>query len=110
MDTDTAATISDLVGGTEYLNPTQAGDGAEMIVGGATTGGDVTVGGVAADDANEGDAPNDLATQLINQYSSVEDGTAATSEVAAAFEASKPAEAVAIATTDASQAPNTIEN
>ena len=109
MDTDTAATISDIVGGTDYLNPTQAG-GAEMIVGGSTTGGDVTVGAVAAGDANEGDVPSDLATQLINQYSSVEDGTAATSEVAAALEASKPAEAVTIATTAASQVPNTIEN
>ena len=110
MDTDTAATISEIVGGTDYLNPTQAGDGAEMIVGGATTGGDVTVGGAAAGDANEGDVPSDLATQLINQYSSVEDGTVATSEVAAALEAGKPAEAVTIATTAASQAPNTIEN
>ena len=47
---------------------------------------------------------------MINQYSGVEDGTTATSEVAAALEASKPAEAVTIATTAASQAPNTIEN
>lgn len=112
MDTDTAATISEIVGAAEYLNPAQTGDGAEMIVGGATTG---DVGGAAAGDTtattNEEDATNDLATQLINQYSSVEDGTAATSEVAAAFEASKPAEAVAIATTTPSQAaPNTTEN
>ena len=107
MDTDTVTTISDIVGGTEYLNPTQARDGAEMIVGGATTG---DVGGAAAGDTNEGDTPSDLATQLINQYSSVEDGTTATSEVVAVFEASKPAEAVPISTTTASQAPNTTEN
>ena len=107
MDTDTATTISDIVGGTEYLNPTQARDGAEMIVGGATTG---DVGDTVAGDTIEGDAPSDLATQLINQYSSVEDGTTAASEVAAAFEASKPAEAVPISTTTVSQAPNTTEN
>ena len=42
VDTDTTATIT---GATEYLNPAQTGDRAEMIVGGATTG---DVGGVTA--------------------------------------------------------------
>ena len=105
---DTATTIGDIVGGTEYLNPSQTGDGAEMIVGGATTGDDGST--VAAAVANEGDASSDLATQLINQYSSVEDGTTATSEVAAAFEVSKPVDAVPVSTTAVSQIPNTTEN
>ena len=105
----TATTISDVVGvGNEYLNPT-AGD--EMMVGGANT----TAGDGTGTGTNEGDVPSDLAAQLINQYSSGEDGTAATSEVAAAFdesmeglETSKPNETVPVTT--ASQVPNTSEN
>ena len=46
VDTDTTATI---IGATEYLNPAQTGDRAEMIVGGATT---RDVGGVTASDTS----------------------------------------------------------
>lgn len=57
-------TISDVVG-SEYLNPAA---GQEMMMGGPGSGG------------NEGEAPADLAAQLINQY------TSGDSDVAAAFD------------------------
>ena len=55
------STIGDVVG-SEYLNPSAT---QEMIMGGAESGGN-----------NEGGAPTDLATQLINEYTSGGDGTA----------------------------------
>ena len=100
----TATTIADIIGGTDYLNPTEGG---KLMVGGVDTGG---VGGTTVADANEGEDPaNDLATQLINQYSSGEDGTAAVSEVAAAFDITKPTDAIPV-TSEASQAANVNES
>lgn len=62
--------ISDVVA-TEYLNSTtgtaDASVGEEMVLGDTENGsGNVNVGG----SGNEGDAPNDLAAELINQYTS----------------------------------------
>ena len=105
--------ISDVVA-TEYLNSTaatvDASVGEEMVLGGTENGsGNINVGG----SGNEGDTATDLATELINQYTSGGDDSIAPFNMKVAT--SKPdenpsPESILPATTTPQIVPNTTEN